>query len=254
VHRGAGTRDEQRSDADGRRKFWLAAHTALVVLSMAALFFVCNSPSYLTLGIVLIAIGSVFSEFAQVNYNALLVRVSTRETIGRVSGFGWGMGYFGGLIALTIVLFALVQPSVALFGGVTSQDGLNIRAVALFSAVWFGVFALPVLLFVPEGPASGEPVRRNFFASYVVLAKRMAQLWRTERRTLRFLGAGAVYRDGLAAIFTFGGVVAAGTVGFSSSEVVIFAIAANLTARLSAVFGGRLDDRLGARRPSSSAR
>lgn len=234
----------QRSDAGGRRKLWLGVHTAIVVLSMAALFFVRDSPSYLLLGIVLVAVGSVFAEFATVNYNAMLVQVSTRGNVGRISGFGWSMGYFGGLIALTIVLFAFIQPDVGLFG-VTSEGGLNIRVVALFSAVWFGLFALPLFLFVPEAPASGEPLRRNFFASYVVLAKRIANMWRTERRTLWFLAASAIYRDGLVAIFTFGGVVASGTFGFSSSEVVIFAIAANLTAGLGALLGGRLDDRIG---------
>ncbi|MTD56984.1 MFS transporter [Amycolatopsis pithecellobii] len=234
----------QRSDAGGCRKLLLGVHTAIVVLSMAGLFFVRDSPSYLLPGIVLIAIGSVFAEFATVNYNAMLVQVSVRRTVGRISGFGWAMGYFGGLIALTIVLFAFIQPEVGLFG-VTSRDGLNIRVVALFAAVWFGLFSLPLFLFVPEAPASGEPPRRNFFASYVVLGRRLANMWRAERRTLWFLIASAVYRDGLAAIFTFGGVVAAGTFGFSSSEVVIFAIAANLTAGIGALLGGRLDDRAG---------
>ncbi|GAA4662651.1 MULTISPECIES: MFS transporter [Amycolatopsis] len=234
----------QRSDAGGRRKLWLGVHTAIVVLSTAALFFVRDEPSYLLLGIVLVTVGSVFSEFAAVNYNAMLVQVSRKDNVGRISGFGWSMGYFGGLIALTIVLFAFVQPEVGLFG-VTSEGGLNIRAVALFSAVWFGLFAIPLFLFVPEAPASGERLRHNFFASYVVLAKRLARMWRTERRTLWFLAASAVYRDGLAAIFTFGGVVAAGTFGFSSTEVVIFAIAANLVAGLGALAGGRLDDRVG---------
>jgi UMF1 family MFS transporter len=154
------------------------------------------------------------------------------------------MGYFGGLVALTVVLFAFVQPDVGLFG-VTSEDGLNIRAVALFSALWFVAFAVPLFLFVPEAPASGEARKGNFLTGYVVLARHLRTMWRTDRRTLGFLVSSAVYRDGLAAIFTFGGVVAAGTFGFSATEVVIFAIGANLTAGAGAVLGGRLDDRFG---------
>ncbi|NED96815.1 MFS transporter [Phytoactinopolyspora alkaliphila] len=234
-----------RSDAGGRRKLWLGVHTALVVACTAGLFFVREDPSYLALGLVLIAVGTVFSEFAGVNYNALLVRISTRETIGRVSGFGWGMGYFGGLVALTFVLFAFIQPEIGLFG-VTSDDGLNIRVVAIFSAVWFAVFALPLFFIVPEPPPSGEAVaRQSLRTSYAVLGRRIARMWRAERRTLWFLAASAVYRDGLTAVFTFGGVIAAGTFGFSNTQVVIFAIAANLTAGIGAVLGGRLDDRLG---------
>ena len=234
----------QRSDAGGRHKLWLAVHSGIVILCMIGMFFVRDSPSYLLLGVTLVAIGVVFVEFAQVNYNALMLRVSTPDNIGRVSGFGWSMGYFGGLIALTVVLFAFVQPDVGLFG-VTSAGGLNIRVVALFCAVWLALFAIPALLFVPEQPRSGERVRRNFFASYVVLGRRIAELWRSDRHTLWFLIASAVYRDGLLAIFTFGGVIAAGTFGFTQSEVIIFAIAANLTAGLGALAGGRLDDRIG---------
>ncbi|MGI8305616.1 MFS transporter [Saccharopolyspora hattusasensis] len=234
----------QRSDAGGRRKRWLAVHTALVVASTAGLFFVQDAPRYLLLGLVLISVGSVFSEFATVNYNAMLLQVSTPATIGRISGFGWGMGYFGGLIALVIVLIGFVQPEVGLFG-VTSQDGLNIRVVAVFAAAWFAVFALPLFFFVPEAESSGEPLRHAILGSYLVLGKRLARMWRTERRTLGFLIASALYRDGLAAIFTFGGVIAAGTFGFTASEVVVFAITANLVAGLGAFLGGRADDRFG---------
>ena len=54
-----------------------------------------------------------------------------------------------------------------------------------------------------------------------------------------------MFRDGLAAIFTFGGVIAAGTFGFSMTEVIIFAIVGNLVAAAGAVIGGRLDDKIG---------
>ena len=234
----------ERSDAGGRHKLWLAVHSAVVIVCMIGMFFVRDSPSYLTPGVTLVAIGVVFVEFAQVNYNALMLRVSTPDNIGRVSAFGWSMGYFGGLVALTFVLFAFVQPDVGLFG-VNSAGGLNIRVVALFCGLWFAVFAIPLFLFVPEHPRSGERVRRNLFASYGVLGRRICELWRTDRRTLWFLIASAIYRDGLLAIFTFGGVIAAGTFGFSQTEVVMFAIGANLTAGLGALLGGRLDDRIG---------
>ncbi len=62
---------------------------------------------------------------------------------------------------------------------------------------------------------------------------------------MHFLLASAIFRDGLTGVFTFGGVLAAGTFGFSPSEVIIFAIAANVVAGLSTVIVGTLDDRLG---------
>lgn len=70
-------------------------------------------------------------------------------------------------------------------------------------------------------------------------------MWSSDRNLLFFLCSSAVFRDGLAAIFTFGGVIATGTFGFSTSEVIIFAIVGNLVAAAGAVLGGRLDDVLG---------
>jgi UMF1 family MFS transporter len=70
-------------------------------------------------------------------------------------------------------------------------------------------------------------------------------LWGESRHTVYFLLASAVFRDGLTGVFTFGGVLAAGTFGFSAGEVIIFAIAANVVAGLSTVIVGSLDDRIG---------
>lgn len=235
----------QRSDTAGRRKFWLGVNTFIVVGITAAMFFVEPSPSYLVLGLVLIAAGNVFFEFAGVNYNAMLSQVSTPRTIGKVSGFGWGMGYLGGIVLLLIVYFGFIQPDVGLFG-VTSEDGMAVRVSMLIAAVWFGLFALPVLFSVPEyrSPAARRE-RVGFFRSYVVLGHDVARLWKSSRPTVYFLLASAVFRDGLAGVFTFGGVLAASVFGFSAGEVIIFAIAANVVAGISTIAVGVLDDRLG---------
>ena len=145
----------QRSDAGGRRRMWLGINTALVCLTTALCFFVLPRPEFLLLDVGLIALGNIFNEFAGVNYNAMLSQISTPATVGRVSGFGWAMGYVGGIAALAAVLVGFINPDVGWFG-VTSENGLNIRAVALFAAVWLAVFALPVMFAVPEVPRSAS--------------------------------------------------------------------------------------------------
>lgn len=105
----------QRSDTSGRRKFWLGVNTFIVVALTASMFFVEASPSFLLLGLFLVAAGNVFFEFAAVNYNAMLAQVSTPRSIGKVSGFGWGMGYIGGIALLLIVYFGLINPEIGLF-------------------------------------------------------------------------------------------------------------------------------------------
>ncbi|WP_035769127.1 MFS transporter [Arthrobacter castelli] len=234
----------QRSDAGGRRKLWLGVNSLLVVVLTGLCFFVYPRAEFLLLAVVLLAAANVFMEFASVNYNAMLVQISTPATIGKVSGFGWSMGYFGGIVALAIVLFGFVSPG---FFGVPTEEALNIRVVAVFSAAWFAVFAIPVMFAVPEiKPVRAE--RISFVASYKLLFRRIRSIYRSSPHTIFFLLASAVFRDGLAAVFTFGGVIAAGTFGFALQEVIIFAIAGNVVAALGSIAGGALDDRIGPKR------
>jgi len=235
----------QRSDSSGRRKFWLGVNTYIVVAITAALFFVQPDQNYLWLGLLLVAAGNVFFEFAGVNYNAMLAQISTPKTLGRVSGFGWGMGYIGGIVLLLVVYFGFISPDVGLFG-VTGDDGMDVRVSMLIAAAWFGIFALPVLFAVPEYKGVGARREKvGFFASYGRLADDIRHLWTDSRTTVYFLFASAVFRDGLAGVFTFGGVLAAGSFGFSPGEVIIFAIAANVVAGISTITVGLLDDKVG---------
>ena len=233
----------QRADVAGRRKLWLAGATAALVLCMAALFFVQGSPSYFVLGISLIAAGTVFSEIAGVNYNAMLVQVSTPRTVGKVSGLGWGLGYLGGIVALVLVVVATAFD----WWGMPTDDGLVFRVIAVGCAVWTLLFAWPVLVFVPEAPPAAGRERVGFFRGYAELVKDIARLWREARPTFWFLLASAVFRDGLAGVFAFGAVIAAVAFHFTSDEVLIFGIAANLLAGISTIAAGWFDDRFGPR-------
>jgi len=236
----------QRSDGSGRRKLWLGINTFIVVAAMLAMFFVEGSPAFLVLGATLLAIGNIFFEFAGVSYNAMLVQVSTRENMGRVSGFGWGMGYVGGIVLLVLLLVLFIglasDPGPL---GITKDNGLNIRLAIVASAVWFAAFAIPVLLRVPEIPAQPGRERIGFLRSYAALWATLTKLWHGNRQVLMFLLASAVFRDGLAGVFTFGAIVAAQVFGFSSTQVLYFAVAANVVAGVFTIFGGRFDDRYG---------
>ena len=236
-----------RADAGGRHRLWLGVHTGIVVLTMFGLFFVRDSPDYLWLGLLLLAVGSVFFEFAEVSYNGIMVRITTPDNVGKVSGFGWGMGYVGGLVLLVILLVLVIQPQVG-FLGASDEEGLRFRIVAVLSAVWFAIFTIPVLFSAPgakvKGTSGGHPIRA-FIADYAALVRRLIRMWSTEHQTLRFFIASAVFRDGLAAIFSFAGVLAAGSYGFSASEIIILGVAANVAAGAGAMIAGWFDDRLG---------
>ncbi len=238
----------QRSDASGHRKRSLALLTTSVVAVTALMFLVEDSPDFLWLGLLLIAVGTVLFELAQVPYFAMLRQVSTPETVGRVSGVGWAFGYLGGIVLLIIVYVGLISGDGGLLG-VSTDNGLNIRWVAVVAAVWFLAFSIPVLILVPELPADASPVPDvGFRESYRVLLAEIRTMWRDDRHTLQFLIASALFRDGLAGVFTFGAVIAVSVYGFTDDTVIPFGIAANVAAAAGALVAGRLDDRLGPRR------
>jgi UMF1 family MFS transporter len=241
----------QRSDATGRRKLWLGINTAVVVLALVSLFFVEGKPSFLLYGLIMFSIGTVFYEIASVNYNAMLSQVSTPKNVGRVSGIGWASGYIAGIVLLLIVYVGLVadgsNPAVAGLLHVSTDNGFNLRLVELVAAAWTLIFSIPVLVSVPELPRDPNLPKVSIPGSYVLLVKHIARLWREDRNTLTFLIASAVFRDGLTGVFTYGAVIAAGSFGFSASEVLVFGIAANVVAGVSTAIVGRLDDWLGPR-------
>jgi MFS transporter, UMF1 family len=239
----------QHADATGRRKRATAAWTALTILTMAGLFAVRDDVSYLWLGLGLLALGSVVAELAQVSYNAMLTQVSTPATIGRISGFGWAMGYLGGIVLLLGVYYGFIASDGegAGFFGVSTADGYNVRLVALVAAAWFLVFALPLFVRVPEvAPAPGRIVRAGgVVSSYRALVLDLRTLYGRSPHTVYFLAASALFRDGLAAIFTFGAVLAVGVYGVGAGDVLLFGAAANVVAAVGALTGGRLEDRVG---------
>lgn len=232
----------QRNDAAGNRKLWLGIWTALLVVATGSLFFVAPEPGYFLFGAVLIATANIVSEFANVNYYAMLTQVSTPSTVGRVSGLGWGFGYLGGILLLVLVIVWQLTG----WSGLDQSTGL--RLVAVGCAAWTLVFSVPLFLSVPEiPPAPGRP-RVNFLRSYVVLVRDIAELWREARGVFWFLLASAVYRDGLAGVFTFAGAIASITFGFDFFGVVVFGVAANVVAGISTIASGRVDDLVGPKR------
>jgi len=200
---------------------------------------------WLWLGLVLLAMGSIFYELASVSYNAMLVQVSTPATMGRISGFGWSMGYFGGIVQLLGVYLLLIAGDGGALG-VSTADGLNIRVVALLAAAWFAVFAVPLLVVVPElPPADPAAMRLGVVGSYRKLVHDLRDLYRVSPQTVYFLGASALYRDGLAAVFTFGAVLAVTVYGIGKGDVLIFGVVANVVSAAGALSGGVLEDRIG---------
>ena len=233
----------QNSDRSGKTVRNLKIQTWVLAALSAALFLVQPDPAYLILGLVLLGAGSVISEIAGVNYNATIDQVATPRTVGRVSGFGWGMGYLGGILVLLLIFFLFIQPDVGLFG-VTDDGALDIRVSMIVCGLWIALFTIPAFRVLRDRPRPLAP-RVGVVDSYRLVWQSIRGLWSTSRHTVYFLLASALFRDGLAGVFAFGAILAAGTFGLSAGEVIIFGAAANIVAGLATMAFGTLDDRIG---------
>jgi UMF1 family MFS transporter len=235
----------KRADATGRRRIPMAIATAVVVASMFAMSAVTPVPGSFWFGVALVGLGTVAYEIGAVNYNSMLLSISTPRSIGRVSAFGWASGYVGGIVLL-IVLYATLIPGGPLLLGIPhlADDGLGIRICAVVCAVWFLVFGLPVILSIRDEAGKGGAAH-GLLGTYRQLFRDIAEIGRQDRNLLFFLFASAVFRDGLTGVFTFGAVIASTVFGFTFGQVLIFAVAANLIAGVVTLISGRFDDRFG---------
>jgi UMF1 family MFS transporter len=233
------------ADQKGRRKPWLGAFTFLCVAMTGLLWFVKPETSSMRPAMILVWFAILGAELAAVFYNAMLPALAGPERVGRWSGWGWGLGYIGGLACLALSLLLFVRDEALL--GFERETAGHVRATFVFVAVWFAVFSLPLFLLTPDEP------KKNISLAKAV-RKGLGQLGRTLRDVreymtiVRFLIARMIYIDGLATVFAFGGVYAAGTFGMSEQKVLLFGITLNVTAGLGAFVFSWVDDKIGSRR------
>ena len=234
------------ADRGGRLKPWLALLTLAAALLTAGLWYVRPQDSDVLRALVLVGLANIAVELATVFYNALLPRLASEEMIGRISGWGWAAGYAGGLAALVLCLVLLIQanPPPAFLDPRTAEP---IRATAVLASLWLLVFSLPLFLLVREPQRAGEPLGRAVRSGMSQLARTLKEATR-HPVLLRFLIARMLYTDGLAALFAFGGLFAAGRFGFRIDEVLLLGILLNITGAIGAAAFGWIDDRIGPKR------
>jgi UMF1 family MFS transporter len=243
------------ADASGRRKPWIAAFGALLVIGASLMWFgkpgdaSVIPPLLLAYGIATIGV-----EFATVFNNAMMPTLVPPERIGRLSGTGWATGYVGGILSLILVLgFLAASPETGrtLFGfaplfGLDPVTHQGDRITGPLTGIWFVVFSLPMFLWTPDYPAK-HPVRQALREGLTDLRQTLAEL--PKRKSLAaFLLANMIYTDGLVSLFAFGGIYAAGTFGWNTIQIGTFGIILAIAGTFGAWLGGKLDDKLGPKR------
>jgi UMF1 family MFS transporter len=237
----------RRADTSGRKKFWLMVNTYLFAATIGLMFFVAPSEDFFVFGLVLLAAGGIFFEFATVNYNSMLNEVARPHERGKISQFGWGLGYIGGIILLVMALW-IIQFGGAELLGIPDTDALSVRVVMVLSMFWVIIFSIPLMLKVPEAKPIAGTENEGVLLAYKKLIRSLVAMRKENPNLLKFLIASAVYRDGLNGVFAYGSVLGGIAFGLDLTEIILFGIAANIVAGIGAFVGSFFEDRVGSRK------
>ncbi|MDE2484102.1 MAG: MFS transporter [candidate division NC10 bacterium] len=181
-------------------------------------------------GFVLGVLGMVGFEGALVFYNAYLPDIASRQWQGRVSAYGFGVGYAGSIVALLVAL-----P----FVRVGALGWCFLSAAALF-----GLFALPSFLVLPEDRPGQVGVIEAICESILGTARTVRDVL-TFRELRRFLGAYLLYEDGVNTVIFFSSIFAARTLGFGMAQLIGLYVLVQITALVGAFLWGKPTDCLG---------
>ncbi|GGB93187.1 MFS transporter [Marivita lacus] len=239
------------ADTGGNRLRWIWLFSVMYVVGAAGLWSAAPGDYNLVLILSFFAIGMIGMEFATTFTNSMLPDLGPPEQIGRISGNGWAFGYLGGLVALVIMLLFFAENSATgrtLIGmepvlGLDPEAREGTRFVGPLTAIWFIVFMIPFFLFVRDPKSATAPKG----AVKKALTDLKSTLWHLpqDRSLFAYLGSAMFYRDALNGMYAFGGIYAAGVLGWSVQNVGIFGIIAIITGAIAAWLGGMADSRFG---------
>ncbi|MGE4612641.1 MAG: MFS transporter [Paracoccaceae bacterium] len=239
------------ADKTGPRKPWVFGFGALFVVGSIGLWWAAPGMENLFWIYAAFIAAFVGAEYMIIFTNSMLPDLVPREDVGRLSGYGWALGYVGGVLILFFVLamISTAPGSAKTLIGIEPIFGLDIakgepaRASGPISAIWFIIFAIPFFLFTPDKHKSTKiknavedgvgGVRESWQK-----IKKLPQIW-------MFFLSSMLYRDGLVVLYTFGAIYAKGILGWTSFELGIFGISAAIAGALGAWAGGWVDSRKG---------
>jgi len=221
------------ADKGGFRKFFLILSTVICAFFSILLYFPNVGQVYFALTCFVIA--NIAFEMGSVFCNSYLLDLSNSKNFGRISGYAWGLGFIGGLLALFLSLFLF---------DIKNPD--EIRKINILVGVWFLLFSLPTFLFVND--KKREKLNKQHIYSSFSSIKETFRAIANYRQIYRFLIARLFFNDGLITIFALGGVYAVGTLDFSFEEVLILGIVLNFSAGLGSFLFGYIEDKIGAKK------
>ena len=231
------------ADFSGRKKQFLAFFCYGGILFTGLLYFIGEGDYWL--GALFFILAHIGFSGSNVFYNGFLPEISTDETIGRISGLGWALGYIGGGILLVINLIMLKYAHYLGFQG----NYFTVHHCFLSVAVWWGIFSLPIFLWVqergrPRRLPHGETYLRIGFSRVFHTLKRVGRY----RELSKFLAAFLIYNDGIQTIIILASIFGAEVLGMGTEELIVYFLLVQGTAFVGSLVFGVLADGLGNKR------
>jgi MFS transporter, UMF1 family len=225
------------ADQHAAKKSLLVATTLGCVGFTAAL--ALAGPGELAVACTFIALSNFFFSTGENLIAAFLPELARGKALGKVSGWGWALGYVGGLISLGA---SLAYVTFAQGRGESAAQFVPVTMV--ITAAIFFVASLPTLLVLRERATPRESTRRLVGAAF-------AEVWSTVRHAAqfvdlaRFLVCLVFYQAGVQAVVALAAIYAEQAMGFNTRDTIMLILAVNVTAALGALAFGQVQDRLG---------
>ena len=223
-------------DYTGLKKKFLFGSYILTVIATAALYFV--GPGDIVLGMLLIILSNVGFSYSEAFVSSFLPDLGPPEDLGKISGYAWGLGYFGGLISVAVVIFGLSA------GVYTTENFQNLRLVGPVTGLFFLIAAIPTFLWVKERTAP-RPLSKN--ENYITIGlKRLKKTFldiRDYKDLIILLASFFFAYAGLSIVIAFAFIYGDQIIKWSSSTQILMFVITQFTAAAGAFLFGIIQDR-----------
>lgn len=231
------------ADLKAAKKRWLAAATLLCVVATGLLAF--SGPGAWLWASVMIVLSSLGYNVGETLNSAFLPEIARPEAVGKVSGWGWSLGYAGGLATLAVCLAMVLAGRSA-----GADESILVGASCIVTAAIFLVLAVPAVFLLKErSPAQAESLSfAQAWRDAMAELRETAGLLKDHIDFARLVVCGFLYQCGIATVITLAAVYASAVMGFGLVETLVLVLLVNITAAVGAFFFGYAQDQLGHKR------
>ena len=223
------------ADARAAKKRLLLVATVVCVASTAAL--VASGPGTVAWAVVFVIVSNFAYAMGENLGGAFLPELARPEALGKVSGWGWSLGYFGGILALAVSLAWVMTAEKR-----GSTTGEAVGGTMIITAAIFALAAVPTFLFLKER-ARPDPAARASQA-FARLRDTFAHA-RQFRDLLLVFACGTCYQAGVATVIALAAIYAEQVMGFKTQDTIMLVLLVNITAAIGAFGFGYAQDRIG---------